>query len=108
MDEIKIYKLDEKKSYDCYNLNLVKRTDKVAMYAKYHKNDNYLVGYEVFKVMIGRVRGNLLNSQKYKGYTYYEIYPCNNNFGVFAWDICGKECSERAEKKYNELLNNVK
>lgn len=87
--------LPEKIKRKNFFYELEKRGTKALMYRQIDDEDNYLVGYEVFKIKVDPpkvVFGIQLNER--------EIFPANEDFGKWAWACTTKE---RAEQRFQYL-----
>lgn len=87
--------LPEKIKRKNFFYELEKRGTKALMYRQIDDEDNYLVGYEVFKIKVDPpkvVFGVQLNER--------EIFPANEDFGKWAWACTTKE---RAEQRFQYL-----
>ena len=87
--------LPEKIKRKNFFYELEKRGTKALMYRQIDDEDNYLVGYEVFKIKVDPpkvVFGIQLNER--------EIFPANEDFGKWAWACTTRE---RAEQRFQYL-----
>ena len=96
--------LPQTKNKNGYDYNLVKRNDKVAMYAMQNPEIPEDNGYEVFKIVESKPSTLLQKSGVKKGMWYQypamEKFPGNEDFGNIAWAF---NTIESAEKKFKEL-----
>lgn len=84
-----------------FDYKLVKRTKEVAMYAQYNDdNTGRILAYEVFKVIWKK--GAVINNIEIKA---GEKFPGDGDFGKTAYSSTSLE---RAEGRYQELLDQVK
>jgi hypothetical protein len=95
---MKILELEfDKSESKCVQL---KRTDKVAIYARYNK-EHILTSYEVFII-------NIREPYELNGYEYpkSEVFPANEVFGKTAWSW-GPGQKDKAFKQFENLVNGV-
>jgi len=102
-------KLPQTKSKNGYAYRQIKRNDKVAVYEqKVEKEINgevgKIVGYEVFRIVVGKAYSLVQRNGKKKGIVYNyppaEKFCGNEDFGKIAWAYNTKEA---ALAKFNEL-----
>jgi hypothetical protein len=87
--------LPEKIKRKNFFYELEKRGTKALMYRQIDDEDNYLVGYEVFKIKVDSpkvVFGIQLNER--------EVFPANEDFGKWAWACSTKE---KADQRFQYL-----
>jgi hypothetical protein len=78
-----------------FRYNLVRRSEKKAIYCQTFQN--IVVGYDVFKIQVMRARFNkFLNVQDPEK----ERFPCNTDFGKNAWSTF---TLEEAIQKFDKL-----
>lgn len=96
--------LPQTKTKNGYDYNLVKRTDKIAMYSMQNPECPEDKGFEVFKIVLTPPCRLQQKSGVKKGMWYQypltEAFPGNEDFGNIAWAF---NTIESAEKKFNEL-----
>lgn len=84
-----------------FDYKLVKRTKEVAMYAQYNDDGSgRILAYEVFRITWKK--GAVINSVEILP---GEKFPGDGDFGKTAYS---NTSLERAEKRYQELLESVK
>lgn len=102
-------KLPKSKSKNGYVYTQVARTDKAAIYEqKIEKEINgqvgKSVGFEVFKIVVGKPYSLVQKHGKKKGEVYHypaaEKFPGNEDFGKIAWSFVNKES---ALEKFEEI-----
>ncbi len=101
-------KLPQSKLKNGYIYTLVTRNDKAAIYSM--KNEKFpediSIGYEVFKISVGKAYSLVQKHGKVKGKVY--SYPAaekfcgNEDFGKTAWAYTTKDA---AMKRFTELTN---
>lgn len=104
-------KLPQTKSKNGYAYRQIKRNDKVAVYEQkvekeINGNVGETVGYEVFRIVVGKAYSLVQKHGKKKGEVYNyppaEKFCGNEDFGKIAWAYNTKEA---ALAKFNELSN---
>ncbi len=91
--------LPDKINKNSYIYNLIRRGEKAMIYEQIDPEENYIVGYEVFRRKIDKpkvVFGVELGQR--------EVFPGNEDFGKWAWSILDKV---RALDRFNQIETSV-
>ena len=82
---MKLKKINETFKKNGYFYKLVTRKDDLALYSQRRTLTSGVVGYEIHKVRVTPLRGFLIESSTYKGYTHFEKLASNEDFGNYGW-----------------------
>ncbi len=88
--------LPKTKKRNGFIYDLLKRTDKTAMYSATNPHSGRILSFEVFKVIISKERTIINPSGTPEAIKPHEMFPTDKIFGVWAWcyqsdDIEGAE-----------------
>ena len=81
---------------------LMKRTDKIAMYKRINNETGNISGYEVFKIKFA-IKDFIINGDTIQSIG-DEIYPCSEDFGKIAWMYNNYN---RVNDKYKKLIGEI-